>query len=106
MSAALQKLPAELFDATVSCDDVPRSKPDPAPYLLAAKLLNEEISDCVVIEDSLTGITSGLAAGAKVIGIPNIQSWSQNRNLLQVKNLAAIDVAMIEKWWAGELSNV
>lgn len=106
MSAALQKLPAELFDATVSCDDVPRSKPDPAPYLLAAKLVEADISECVVIEDSLTGITSGLAAGAKVIAIPNIQSLSPNSRVLQVNKLSEINVETIEKWWAGELSNV
>jgi len=101
MSAALQKLPAELFDATVSCDDVPRSKPDPAPYLLAAKLIDVSISDCIVVEDSLTGITSGLAAGAKVIGIPNIQTLAPNKRLLQVKNLKEIDLTLLKNWWAG-----
>ncbi|MEY4379959.1 MAG: hypothetical protein RLZZ378_362 [Actinomycetota bacterium] len=101
MSAALQKLPAELFDVTVSCDDVPKSKPDPAPYLLAAKLIDVSISDCIVIEDSLTGITSGLAAGAKVIGIPNIQTLAPNKRLLQVKNLKEIDINLLKNWWAS-----
>jgi beta-phosphoglucomutase-like phosphatase (HAD superfamily) len=101
MLAALQKLPAELFDVTVSCDDVPKSKPDPAPYLLAAKLIDVSIADCIVIEDSLTGITSGLSAGAKVIGIPNIQTLAPNKRLLQVKNLKEIDVNLLKNWWAS-----
>jgi beta-phosphoglucomutase-like phosphatase (HAD superfamily) len=54
-----------------------------------------------VVEDSLTGITSGLAAGAKVIGIPNIQTLAPNKRLLQVKNLKEIDLTLLKNWWAG-----
>ena len=37
-------------------DIVPKKKPDPAIYLLAAKELNVDPSRCVVIEDSKIGL--------------------------------------------------
>ena len=57
------------FDVTVCGDEVPARKPDPAPYLQAMAALGVSPEECVVIEDSLVGVTSGLAAGAAVIGV-------------------------------------
>jgi mannitol-1-/sugar-/sorbitol-6-phosphatase len=53
----------------ITADDITNSKPNPEPYLLAAKHLGIPADDCVVFEDSLAGIESGKAAGAKVIGL-------------------------------------
>src|SRR5580693_9463814 len=39
------------FPVTVTSDEVTRTKPDPAPYLLAAKLLGADPSACVALED-------------------------------------------------------
>lgn len=55
------------FDAISTADMVERSKPDPAPYLLAAKKLGLRANECVALEDSRNGVTSALAAGAYVI---------------------------------------
>ncbi len=57
------------FDALISADDVERGKPDPEPYLKVILLLGVDVSECVVIEDSINGMKSARAAGAKVIGI-------------------------------------
>lgn len=59
------------FDVLVCGDEVTRSKPDPEPYLLAAALLGVNISECVAIEDSPTGVASAAAAGARVLAIPH-----------------------------------
>ena len=48
---------------------VTRGKPDPEIYLSVAKALNLPPQRCIVIEDSLSGVAAGKAAGAKVIGI-------------------------------------
>lgn len=48
---------------------VTRSKPDPEVYLKAAAALGLPNKNCVVIEDSLSGVKSGKAAGSKVIAI-------------------------------------
>ncbi len=59
----------EMFAAVVTGDMVKHSKPDPDPYLTGAKMLNIGIEDCYVFEDSLSGIKSGMAAGATVIAL-------------------------------------
>ncbi|KAL8464737.1 hypothetical protein ACS0TY_034300 [Phlomoides rotata] len=48
-------------------DVVPRKKPDPAIYLLAAETLGVEPSSCVVVEDSAIGLAAAKAAGMKCI---------------------------------------
>ena len=59
----------DLFDVTVSGDEVQRSKPDPQPYLHACEQLGVDPARCVVLEDSLTGARAGLAAGCTVISV-------------------------------------
>jgi len=61
------------FDLTVCGDEVPARKPDPAPYLQAAAALGVDVASCVVVEDSLVGVTAGLAAGMAVLGVPAMQ---------------------------------
>jgi HAD superfamily hydrolase (TIGR01509 family) len=48
--------------------DQPRSKPHPDVYLAAAAALGVAPGRCAVVEDTVTGITAGVAAGAKVLG--------------------------------------
>ncbi|SDL36910.1 haloacid dehalogenase superfamily, subfamily IA, variant 3 with third motif having DD or ED [Modicisalibacter muralis] len=55
---------APLFTA----DQVERPKPAPDVYLLAARSLNSEPRDCLVVEDSVSGVTAAHAAGMTVIG--------------------------------------
>ena len=60
----------DVFDAIVSGQDVARHKPAPDPFLRAAELLGVPIGECVVLEDSIAGVTAGRAAGAIVIAVP------------------------------------
>lgn len=53
----------------VERDDVIRGKPFPDPYLLAAERLGISASKTVVFEDSKSGVTSAVAAGAYCVGI-------------------------------------
>jgi HAD superfamily hydrolase (TIGR01509 family) len=48
--------------------DLARSKPAPDVYLAAARSVNVAPHRCLVIEDTITGVTSGIAAGATVYG--------------------------------------
>ena len=59
----------EMFDAVVTGDMVSHSKPDPEPYLLGAKAIGVPPESCYVFEDSISGIESGIRAGATVIGL-------------------------------------
>jgi HAD superfamily hydrolase (TIGR01509 family) len=51
-----------------SADQVATGKPAPDLFLLAARTLGTEPADCIVIEDSVLGITAARAAGMKAIG--------------------------------------
>ena len=48
--------------------DMPRSKPAPDVYLAAIAQLGVRADRCAVIEDTVTGVTAGVAAGATVFG--------------------------------------
>ncbi len=48
--------------------DLPRSKPFPDVYLAAAAALQVDAARCAVVEDTVTGIAAGVAAGATVFG--------------------------------------
>ena len=60
------------FPVTVTADDVTRTKPDPEPYLLAAKLLDADPGQCVALEDSPNGIASATGAGCRVVAVPSL----------------------------------
>jgi HAD superfamily hydrolase (TIGR01509 family) len=48
--------------------ELPRSKPAPDVYLAAAAALKVSPQCCAVVEDTVTGVTAGVAAGATVFG--------------------------------------
>jgi sugar-phosphatase len=56
-------------DVLVSSDGLPRGKPDPACFLIAARRLGVEPQRCVVLEDAPAGILAGVRAGAVVIAL-------------------------------------
>lgn len=62
---------AELFEVLATRDDVRRVKPDPELYLLAAARLGLRPDQCLAVEDSLNGATAALAAGLRVVVVPN-----------------------------------
>jgi HAD superfamily hydrolase (TIGR01509 family) len=60
------------FDVLVCAEDVTATKPDPEPYLLAAKLLGVHPGDCIALEDSPNGVASAEAAGCRVFAVPSL----------------------------------
>jgi pseudouridine-5'-monophosphatase len=63
----------DLFDAVV-CGDDPRvfaKKPAPDIFLVAARDLGAEPARCLVFEDSLAGVEAALAAGMRVVALPD-----------------------------------
>jgi HAD superfamily hydrolase (TIGR01509 family) len=57
------------FDFVASRDDVENGKPDPEIYLLVADQLDTPAAQCLVIEDSPTGVQAALAAGMACIAV-------------------------------------
>ncbi len=60
-----------LFDVIVSADDYERGKPHPDPFLLAARLMGVPPGDCLVFEDTPTGIEAARAAGMQCVLVPS-----------------------------------
>jgi HAD superfamily hydrolase (TIGR01509 family) len=62
---------ADLFEATVSSEEVERGKPAADVFLEAARRLGINPAQCAAIEDSANGIRAAHTAGMRVIVIPN-----------------------------------
>jgi beta-phosphoglucomutase len=60
---------ADAFDFVATRDDVEHGKPDPEIYQLVARDLNIPASECLVIEDSPSGIQAALAAGMWCVAV-------------------------------------
>lgn len=60
-----------LFDATLSAESELKGKPDPAIYFSAAEKLGAAPAECIVIEDSYSGMLAAKNAGMKVIAFTN-----------------------------------
>ncbi len=57
------------FDAITSAEEVSQGKPAPDIFLLAAKKLELQPGDCIVIEDGISGMTAAKKAGMKSVGL-------------------------------------
>ncbi len=65
---------ARFFTIVLDQSDVTLGKPHPEIYLKVAAKLNLLPEQCIVFEDSLSGIASAKAAGAKVVGVATTHS--------------------------------
>ncbi len=72
VDAALSNFEENPFVRSISSNDVKVSKPDPEGYLLAAASGGHDISNSLVLEDSLTGVTAAKASGAWVLAVPHL----------------------------------
>ncbi len=78
------------FDALVCAEDVSVTKPDPEPYLLAAKLLGVDPARCFALEDSPNGVASAEAAGGQVIAVPSLVPIEPAPGRTVVRSLAEL----------------
>ena len=61
----------ESFDAVATGDEVRRTKPDPAVYLLALERLSVPARAAIALEDSPNGVRAAQAAGMRCAAVPN-----------------------------------
>ncbi|WP_406214509.1 HAD family hydrolase [Streptomyces canus] len=74
----------------VAADDVTRGKPDPEPYLLAARELGVDPARCVVFEDAPAGLRAGRAAGMTTVALTTTHQAHELDADLVVENLSAL----------------
>ncbi|MDQ1011869.1 sugar-phosphatase [Streptomyces sp. V4I23] len=77
---------------TVAADDITRGKPDPEPYLLAARRLGADPARCVVFEDAPAGLASGRAAGMRTVALTTTHRADELVADVIVTDLSAVSV--------------
>ncbi|MEU2400729.1 HAD family hydrolase [Streptomyces pseudogriseolus] len=90
--AAVGILPKTL----IAADDITRGKPDPEPYLLAARTLGVDPADCVVFEDAPAGLQAGRAAGMTTVALATAHRAEELTADLVVKDLSALSALVTE----------
>ena len=93
VDAALRSIGAEFFAITVSDNDVSQSKPHPEGYLKAAEHIGVAIDECLVIEDSRTGVTAAIEDGAYVLGLPHFAQLPTGQRVLHRHSLDGLSLA-------------
>ncbi|MEM7008192.1 MAG: HAD family phosphatase [Thermodesulfobacteriota bacterium] len=94
----------EHFDIIVSADDVENCKPDPEVYNKVLDQLNSaanseiKAGECLVIEDSISGIKAAHQAGMKCLAISNSYSEKELSDAeLVVSSLSSVSVSKIQE---------
>lgn len=100
VDAVLTGMNEKYFAFSVAAGDIERTKPFPDPYLHAAKLLNVEITECLIFEDSPTGLTAARASGAFVVGIPHLVEVPEEPRLKIVKSFKDVSASTLAEWFA------
>ena len=96
VNAVLDNLGHDLFPFSMSADDVTRTKPDPEGYLKAAAMSGSEISNCLIFEDSLTGMNAAIASGAYLIGVPHLVSIDESERVRVIKSLEQLSYSKLK----------
>ncbi|MEU0807517.1 HAD family phosphatase [Streptomyces sp. NPDC005970] len=95
MESVLRSIGPEHFTLTVAGDDIGRTKPHPDPYLHAAAGLGADPVRCVVVEDTVTGVTAAEAAGCRVVAVPSLVPIEPAAGRTVVGSLEEVDVPFL-----------
>ena len=97
VDAVLDNLGHDLFPFSISSDDVTNTKPDPEAYVKAATMSGSDISNCLVFEDSLTGMSAAIASGAYLVGVPHLVSIAESSRVRVIKSLEQLSYSKIKE---------
>jgi len=106
VDAVLDNLGHDLFPFSISSDDVAKTKPDPESYLKAAEMSGSNISNCLVFEDSITGMSAAIASGAYLIGVPHLVSIEESARVRVIKSLEQLSflkLSQLKKDFASQI---
>ena len=97
VDAALSHVQPIPFKATISSDDVRETKPNPEGYLKAALQLGVNIKECLILEDSATGVSAARASGARVIAVPHLVKIEEDHQTKVIKSLTELDINLLQE---------
>jgi len=95
VDAVLDNLGHDLFPFSISSDDVVETKPEPEAYLKAADRCGSNITNCLVFEDSLTGMSAAIASGAYLIGVPHLVAIEESAKVRVIKSLEQLSFSKL-----------
>ena len=95
VDAVLDNLGHDLFPFSISSDDVVNTKPHPDGYLKAAAISQSEINNCLIFEDSLTGMKAATSSGAFLIAVPHLVTIEESARVRVIRSLAQLSYAKI-----------
>ncbi|MBR5161157.1 MAG: HAD-IA family hydrolase [Thermoguttaceae bacterium] len=89
----------DIFDATVSCNEVTIGKPDPEIFLKAAQKLGISPKNCCVFEDSDSGIEAAFRAGMRRVAIfkPDCQYASLSKANRKIQSFDELTIDYVTK---------
>jgi len=97
VDAVLDNLGHDLFPFSISSDDVENTKPHPEAYLKAATMSGSNIANCLVFEDSLTGMSAAIASGAHLIGVPHLVTIDESPRIRVIKSLEQLSYLKLKE---------
>jgi HAD superfamily hydrolase (TIGR01509 family) len=98
VDAALTSVGPSRFKVSVAGDEVTHGKPDPEPYLTAARALQAVPARCVVLEDAPAGLTSALAAGCACVYVPTFPTHDPLPDRVEARaNLTDVDLDLLSR---------
>ena len=84
-----------MFDYLVGGDSLNKSKPDPYPLLNICEKLNTEISDSIMIGDSVTDLNAGKGAGMPVVLVS--YGYTDNKDIYNEADLVINDFSQLKE---------
>ena len=101
VDAALSHIQPLPFSTTISSDDVKETKPNPEGYLKAANQLGVQIRECLILEDSATGVLAARASGARVIAIPHLVKIEEDSQTKVFKSLEELNYGVLKELYSN-----
>jgi HAD superfamily hydrolase (TIGR01509 family) len=96
VDAVLDNLGHDLFPFSISSDDVAQTKPEPDCYLKAANISQSDISNCLIFEDSLTGMKAATSSGAFLVAVPHLVHIEESQKVRVVKSLEQLNFEILQ----------
>lgn len=96
VDAVLDNVGTDLFPFSISSDDVDNTKPHPDAYLKAAKLAKSDIANCLILEDSLTGVNAATSSGAWLVAVPHLVRVDESARVRVIRSLEQLNFTKLQ----------
>ncbi|MCX6427934.1 MAG: HAD family phosphatase [Actinobacteria bacterium] len=100
VDAVLMNFSTHPFKISISSNDVNLVKPDPEGYLKAANFLGVKIADCLILEDSATGVEAGSRSGGAVVAIPHLVPIPNSERVQTIGSLEELSESALRDFYA------